>query len=116
MVLLRQAGLVLAVLFLGELISRGTGIPVPGNVMGMMLMLAALITGLIKLEMISKVSDFLLKHLAFFFIPAGVGLINSLDLLGAQWMGILAVTLLSTVLVMGVTGLTVQWLVRRRSS
>jgi len=116
MIILRQTGLILAILFAGEGISRLTGIPIPGNVLGMILLLVGLITGLIQLSMIDRITRFLLDHLAFFFIPAGVGLINSLDLLAAQWMGILAVTVLSTVLVMAVTGLTVQFLNGRRSS
>ena len=113
MKILRQFGTILLILLLGEAIRIGTGISIPSTVIGMILLFIALLSKLIKLEQIDMISKFLLDHLAFLFVPAGVGLISSLDQIGKAWLPILAIVLISTVLVIGITGWTVQLLKRR---
>lgn len=112
MKLLRQIGIILGICFLGGLLQRGLKLPIPGNVLGMVILLAALSGGLIKLETIAEVSDFLLDHLAFFFIPAGVGIIACLGLLKGKWLVVVGVCLITTVLIMVITGHTIQWMQR----
>lgn len=56
-------------------------LPVPGNVLGMLILFALLTTGVVKLEWIAGAADLLTKHLAFFFIPVAVGLMQWGDLL-----------------------------------
>lgn len=108
MKLFRQFGLILAICVLGEALNKFLGVPIPGNVLGMIILLIGLITKVIKLSYIEEVSEFLLKHLAFFFVPAGVGIISSLSILQGSWISILAIVVITTVLVTVVTGLTVQ--------
>lgn len=60
----------------GNLLSRLTGIPVPGNVIGMVLLFVLLVCNVIKLQYIEEGANFLLKHMLFFFIPVAVGLMN----------------------------------------
>ena len=67
--------------FVGEIISRGLSIPVPGNVIGMALLFLALVTGVVPLGSIKEASELLLSHMALFFIPAGVGVMVYFDLL-----------------------------------
>lgn len=105
---LRQLAIILVICFLGEALSRLLKIPVPGNVLGMVILLISLLSGVIKLEAIEDVTEFLLKHLAFFFVPAGVGIIGSMDIIAKNLFPILAVILLSTIVVFAVTGITVQ--------
>ena len=62
--------------WIGTQISVATGLPVPGNVFGMILLFALLLCGIIKLQYIQDAADFLLKHMLFFFIPVAVGLMN----------------------------------------
>lgn len=94
----------------GELISRGLGWPFPGNVIGMGLLLFALLSGLIKLEWLEDASELLLSHLAMFFVPAGVGVMVYADLIAAEWLPIVVATLVSTFVVMAVTGKLADWL------
>ena len=108
MKLLRQFAIIIVICFLGEILNRFLGIPIPGNVLGMIILLAGLVTKVIKLSYIEDISEFLLKHLAFFFVPAGVGIISSLDILKGNWISILAIVFISTVLVTAATGITVQ--------
>ncbi|MCM0646922.1 CidA/LrgA family protein [Clostridium swellfunianum] len=107
---LRQLAIILVICFLGEALNRLFNIPIPGNVIGMVILLIALITGIIKLESIEGVTDFLLKHLAFFFVPAGIGVISSFDIIKTSLIPMLIVIVLSTIIVIAVTGITVQLL------
>jgi holin-like protein len=94
---------------MGELIHKTSGLPIPGNVIGMLILFFGLYTGIIKLDTIGKISDFLLENLAFFFLPAGVSLITSFTLLEGKWISILEISILSTVIILVVTGLTVEF-------
>lgn len=107
---LRQLAIILVICFLGEVLNRLFNVPIPGNVIGMVLLLIALLTGIIKLESIENVTDFLLKHLAFFFVPAGIGVISSFDIIKSSLIPMLIVIILSTIIVIAVTGITVQLL------
>jgi len=113
MKILRQLCIILSILFIGNFINKIFGLPIPGNVIGMIILLLCLLSGVVKLEMIDIISKFLLDNLAFFFIPAGIGLINSLDIIKDNWIAILSITSISTIIVIAVTGLTVQFLKRR---
>ncbi|WP_312654275.1 CidA/LrgA family protein [Proteiniclasticum sp.] len=115
MKVLRQFGTILIILLAGEGIRMSTGISIPGTVIGMVILFILLMTKVIKLENIEMISKFLLDHLAFLFVPAGVGLISSLDVIGSAWLPIMMIVIISTVLVVGVTGWTVQLLKGRRS-
>ena len=112
MKLLRQIGIIFGISLLGGILQRLLKLPIPGNVLGMVILLGGLCGGIIKLEMIEEVSDFLLAHLAFFFIPAGVGILACLGLLRGKWLAVLGVCLITTVLIMVVTGHTIQWMQR----
>ena len=116
MLLIRQLGIIIGICFLGEFMNKLLGIPIPANVLGMLLLLVFLIFGLIKEDHIDKISQFLLDHLAFIFVPAGVSILNNIKLIRDQWLPIVLTILLSTIIVMAVTGLTVQFLIRRKST
>jgi holin-like protein len=89
---------------LGELTSTGLNLPIPGNVLGMGLLLLALNLKLINPAWVEEAVEFLLAHLALFFVPAGVGVMVYFHLLAAEWLPILVATVVSTFVVMAVTG------------
>jgi len=99
-------GMVLLLLFqlIGEGLSSLMKLPIPGNVIGMALMLLALSTGVVKLDWLQEAADLLLKYMAMFFVPAGVGVMLYFDLIGREWLPIVAATVISTFVVMAVTG------------
>ena len=113
MKLLRQSAIIISFWLVGEIIRKFSGIPIPGNVIGMVLLFTALCLKWVKLDSIKEVSDFLLSHLAFFFIPAGAGLISCLSILRDSWIKIVVISLLSTILVIVSTGITIQAVQRR---
>lgn len=82
----------------------------------MLLLLLLLLTGLLKMSMIEDVSNFMLKHLSFFFIPAAVGLITCFSVLEGKWTALMFISVVSTLIIAVVTGLTVQLLMKRRQA
>lgn len=113
MKILRQMGIIFGILFGSHILQKSLGLPIPSTVIGMIALLIGLLSGVIKLEMIDEVSKFLLDHLIFFFIPAGVGIMTSVDMIRDKWLSILIVIVLSTIITMVVTGLTVQVLAKK---
>lgn len=108
-------GLVLLLVFqfVGEILSDLLGLPIPGNVLGMALMLLALMVGVVKEESLREAAELLLAYMALFFVPAGVGVMLYFDLIGREWLPIVVGTVFSTFAVMAVTGWTESWLERR---
>ena len=107
--MLKQFSIILSIYFLGELLQKIFGLPIPGNILGMLILFFGLLAGIIRLEMIDRISDFLLDNLAFFFLPAGVSLITCFSVLEGKWSAVLGVSIISTTIVLGVTGLTVEF-------
>jgi len=90
----------------GEAAARALGLPLPGPVLGLLLMMTgfALIPGLLALD--RPVAHSLLANLSLLFIPAGVGIVGHLDKLGGQLIPILAAIVLSTILAIAAGALT----------
>ncbi|WP_055071221.1 CidA/LrgA family protein [Clostridium massiliamazoniense] len=108
MKLLREMLIILAIYFVSEFISKSLHLPIPGNILGMLILLFLLCTKVVKVEMIDKVSTFLLDHLAFFFIPAGVGIITAYNVLKGNTIKLLIVAIVSTFIIMAISGVVVQ--------
>lgn len=106
----KELAIIVGILFVANTIQAVTNLPIPGTILGMIILLVALLSGVLKLEQIENVSQFFLDHLTFLFIPGGVGLIASLGLIKDQWLPILIVIILTTALVIAGTGFTVQLL------
>ena len=89
-----------------------TGIKLPSSIIGMLLLTLFLKLGWIKLQWVQGLSDFLVANLGFFFVPPGVALMLYFDVIEAQFWPIVIATVVSTVLVLVVTG-WVHQLVRK---
>ncbi|MFA4646148.1 CidA/LrgA family protein [Pyrococcus kukulkanii] len=98
-------------LFLGELIENA-GVPIPGSVLGMLLLTLALITGVVKLEDVEREGEFLVRNMSIMFIPPGVGVILYLDLLKENLVAIGVALVLSFLITLFVTAKTVEVLRR----
>ncbi|PLX81392.1 MAG: CidA/LrgA family protein [Desulfuromonas sp.] len=111
-------GLTMLLLFqlAGELLSRLGNLPIPGNVLGMGLLLLALLVGWVKVQWLEEAAELLLANLALFFVPAGVGVIVYTGLIARQWLPITLATVLSTFVVMAVTGHLAQRLEGREKT
>ncbi len=109
---LRQFCIILFISFLGELLHMLLPLPVPASVWGLVLMLAALCTGILKVSQIKETASFLIEIMPVMFIPAAVGLLDSWPSLRPVWLPVILITLLTTVIVMAATGLVTQLLIR----
>lgn len=102
----------------GEAASRGLGLPIPGPVLGLVLLFAVLLvrarlTSSEDTGDVGEVSDRLLQNLALLFVPAGVGVIQHLHLLAQHGLAIAAALLGSTVLTLVATVLVFNAVARR---
>jgi len=106
--MVRGFALLLLFQLCGEATSRLLDLPIPGNVMGMGFLLLALLLKIVKLQWLEEAAELLLSRLALFFVPAGVGVMVYGDLIAAEWLPISVATILSTFVVMAVTGKLAQ--------
>lgn len=115
-VLQMLAGIFIVLLFfaLGELAGWLIHGFIPGSVIGMILLFTALCLKIVKPDKIKPVAKFLCDNMALFFVPAGVGIINSMDILSQYWQAVLVACGVSTVVVLVVVGLVQQWFEKRR--
>ncbi|NCC31365.1 MAG: CidA/LrgA family protein [Chloroflexia bacterium] len=96
---------------LGEVLVRAIGVPIPGPVVGMLLLFGALkLRGQVP-DTLHKVSEALLNHLSLLFVPAGVGVMVHLNLLRTGWWQLLVTVIVSTLITLVVTAITMQGLV-----
>ena len=109
---LRQFCIILLISALGEGLHILLPLPVPASVYGLVLMLGALTSGILKLEQVEDAADFLVEIMPVMFIPAAVGLLNAWDVLRPVVVPVVVVTVATTVLVMGVTGQVTQRVIR----
>lgn len=106
--MIRQCAVLFGCLALGELIVSLTGVMLPSSIIGMLLLTLFLKLGWVKLKWVQGLSDFLVANLGFFFVPAGVALMLYFDIIEAQFWPIVVSAVVSTVLVLVVTGWTHQ--------
>ena len=95
----------------GELLVRALRLPLPGPVLGLGLVLAALAwapTRRLVAGPVEAVAELLLAHLSLLFVPIGVGVVSHLGVLGAHAMSLLLVLLASTAIGLTVTALVLQ--------
>lgn len=107
---LKQLSIVLFILSLGEILQLKFNIPVPGTILGMGILLFLLMIKVIKLKNIENISTILLDNFSIFFVPANVGIMVFYDQIKTIWMKLFFVLIVSTIVVMVVTSLTVQFL------
>ena len=104
----RQFAIILVVSMIGEILNRIVPLPIPASIYGLILMFAALRTGIIKLNAVKETGYFLIELMPVMFIPAAVGLLETWGLLRQVWLPFCVITLLSTIAVMAVAGHVTQ--------
>lgn len=103
----------------GEVLVRLVGLPIPGPVVGMLLLLLILGIRGGPPDNVRSTAQTLLKHLSLLFVPAGVGVMVHFHRIGAEWLPILVALVGSTFISLAVTALSmklVQRLLRRRGN
>ncbi len=93
---------------LGELIVYFIDIPVPGNILGMVLIFVALKLKIIKLETVKPASNILINYMMLFFVPFGVGLLSYFDFIKVHWIILVVAASVSTLMTLYVTAIVQQ--------
>ena len=100
---------------IGEVIARSAHLPVPGPVIGMVILFITLLgRGRDAPAEVGRAADGLLDNLGLLFVPAGVGVVLHLPLLARDWAPLSLAILVGTLAAIAATGRLAQWLLRRR--
>ena len=111
---LRQFLVILVFSFAGEALRAVIPLPVPAGVYGLALLFLCLCLGVVKLERVKGAADFLLEIMPVLFVPGVVGLMDLWGVLQGVLLPLAIIALLSTLIVMAVTGHIAQWVIRRK--
>lgn len=106
--MLTEAFYILFFYLLGEFISYFIDGFIPGSVIGMVLLFLALAFKKVKPEKVGHLAKVLTQNMGLFFVPAGVGLMNSLGIISRYWGVILTASVVSTILVIATVALVQQ--------
>jgi len=112
-IILLQVFLLYVFSLLGNWIVQRIGLPFPGSIIGLLLLLLLLHLKIIKASYVSKGAGFLLPILTLLFIPATVGIINFPQLLSPLGIILIVITIVSTLLTLGFTSVIAQKIERK---
>ena len=110
---IKQLLIILSISFLAEVMEYLIPIPVAASIYGLLLMLIGLITKIIPLEKVEGAADFLVEIMPILFIPPTVGIMASVEALKQMLVPLCVISVVSTILIMGVTGSVSQRIIRR---
>lgn len=111
-----QVALLTVIAWIGGGISEWLRLPIPGSMVGMLLLFVLLRLELIRLQWVDAGAQWLLAHLLLFYIPANVGIMQYKDLIASRGVQVLGVIALSSWLVMAAAGLTAEHTGKRRGT
>ncbi len=98
---------------LGELLQAVIPLPIPAAIYGIILLLIALLTGLLKEEKISDVASFLISIMPILFVTPAVKILQHWNLISSRLPQIIIIMVVSTFVVFAVSGLVTKWLSRK---
>lgn len=98
--MLATLGLLLGCQLVGEIAVRGPGLPIPGPVLGLALFVLVLRARPALAEALRPTVGVILAHLSLMFVPAGVGVVGNLNVLSEDWLALLVILVISTLLAM----------------
>ena len=100
----------------GEAIVKALKLPLPGPVIGMLLLFAALVWRGGVADDLRDAGSALLQHLMLLFVPAVTGVVLHVRRVGEEWLPILAACIAGSAITLAITALVLQWLLRRRAA
>ena len=110
----RQFVIIMVFTFLGEVLKALLPFPVPASIYGLLALLLALETKLLPLASVRDVGEFFVEIMPLTFIPAGVGLLESWGVMKPMLGSLVLIVVVSTILVMAVSGLVTQGVIALR--
>ncbi len=113
---IKELTIIIFISFAGEILNKLLPFPIPASIYGLFIMLLLLSSKILKVEQVRTVSSFLIEVMPIMFIPSVAGLINSWALISSIWLKLLVYTMVSTITIMMVTGLTTDFIIGRGQS
>ena len=110
---LRQFSIILLISLIGEVLHNLIPLPVPASIYGLAILFTALAGGILSLDKVKETGYFLIEVMPLMFIPAAVGLIDSWHSIASAWLQYIVVTVVSTFVVMAVSGWFTQFVIKR---
>lgn len=110
---IKQLAVILTISLIAEVMEYLIPLPVAASMYGLILMLLGLITKVIPLEKVEGAADFLVEIMPIMFVPPTVGIMASVEALKQMLIPLCVISVVSTVLIMGVTGRVSQYIIRR---
>ena len=110
----KQIVIILAFTALGELLSAIIPFPIPAAIYGIMLMLIALGTGVLKTDAVKEVSSFLTGIMPILFVPPAVRILEYWGIVGPKVAAIVIICVSTTFLVFALSGLITQGIMRKK--
>ena len=111
---MKQFGIILLISFVGEILEKWIPLPIPASIYGIILLFLCLKLNIIPHEAVHETGKFLIEIMPLMFIPAAVGLLETWDVIAPAWLEYVAVTVISTWVVMIVSGRGTQFVIRRK--
>ena len=109
MKIVTQVGIIFSICWISQIIEKLLPFSFPASVIGMILLFSLLCVPILKVDHIREKSDFLLENMAFFFIPAGVSIINYFDVLKNWVVQLIVICVVSTVVTFAVTAYSMKF-------
>lgn len=110
----KQVLIILAFTGLGEVLAAIIPFPIPAAIYGIVLMLIALGTGILKTELVKESSDFLISIMPVLYVPVCVRILEYWGVISSNLVAIVTVTVVSTYLVFAVSALVAQLLLKKK--
>lgn len=108
----KEVAIIFGITMVGEILNDVVPLPIPAGVYGLFLLLGLLCSKVIKLEDVLATGNLLLDLMPLMFVPAAVGLIDKVDQLKEVLVPLAVITVVSTLIVMTVTGKTTEFVLK----
>lgn len=96
--------------YIGNVISNAFDLPVPGPIIGMLLLFLALQFKLLEFKNVDAAGSFLINNMTILFLPAGVGIMAKWGLISHFWLQILLIVVVALIINLFVLGKLVEWI------
>lgn len=113
---LKQLMVIIAFSLVGQALEKLVPLPVPAAVYGLVLLLLALLSGLVKLEKVKQAADFLISVMPVLFVAPAVKILEYWGIIAPNAGAIIVIVVFTTGAVFGISGLITKWLMRGRGS
>ncbi len=109
---LKQFFIIIAISFAGEILNYLIPLPIPASIYGIVILFTLLCTGIVKVKDVKEVSQFLITIMPVMFVPPAAGLLDAWGIVQSGLVQYLILTLISTIVVMAVSGIITQLFIR----